>query len=146
MGFAPKTARSAGRAAMGEVTVSTDRRTQLLDVTASIAKLVHDSGVQQGTCHLYVPHTSAGVIINENADQDVIHDLVMALERIAPKAGGYRHREGNSDAHIKTALVGTSATVFIDNGKLDLGHWQGIFFCEFDGPRIRQMRVKIVPD
>ncbi len=85
MGFAPKTARSAGRAAMGEVTVSTDRRTQLLDVTASIAKLVHDSGVQQGTCHLYVPHTSAGVIINENADQDVIHDLVMALERIAPK-------------------------------------------------------------
>ena len=130
----------------GELTVRTERRTQLLDVTPAVAKMVHDSGVHSGICYLYVPHTTAGVIINENADPNVAADMEAALARLVPKDGGYRHAEGNSDSHIKTALVGTSATIFISNGQLELGRWQGIFFCEFDGPRTRRLRVKIVPD
>jgi secondary thiamine-phosphate synthase enzyme len=118
----------------------------LLDVTAAVARLVKDAGVQSGVCHLYVPHTTAGVLINESDDPDVATDIEAALARLVPKDGGYRHAEGNSDSHIKTALVGTSATIFISNGELDLGRWQGIFFCEFDGPRQRRLRVKIVPD
>lgn len=134
------------RVASGELSVQTERRTQLLDVTAGVAKLVRDSGVLRGTCHLYVPHTTAGVTINEKADPDVALDIAAALERIVPQSAAYRHGEGNSDAHVKAALVGSSATVFIDNGRLELGRWQGIFFCEFDGPRLRELRVKIVPD
>jgi secondary thiamine-phosphate synthase enzyme len=130
----------------GELAVRTERRTQLLDVTAAVAKMVQDSGVQSGICYLYVPHTTAGVIINENADPDVAADMEAALARLVPKDAGYRHAEGNSDSHIKTALVGTSATIFISGGQLELGRWQGIFFCEFDGPRTRRLRVKIVPD
>ena len=132
------------------------------DVTAAVAKLVQDAGVHSGICYLYVPHTTAGIMINENADPDVAVDIEAALARLVPpgspaqagsaRAGvtnevtGYRHAEGNSDSHIKTSLVGTSATIFISEGKLELGRWQGIFFCEFDGPRIRRLRVKIVPD
>jgi secondary thiamine-phosphate synthase enzyme len=130
----------------GEIAVRTERRTQLLDVTAAVAKMVQDSGVQSGICYLYVPHTTAGVIINENADPDVAADMEAALARLVPKDAGYSHAEGNSDSHIKTALVGTSATIFIGGGQLELGRWQGIFFCEFDGPRSRRLRVKIVPD
>jgi len=129
----------------GELAVRTERRTQLLDVTAGVAKMVADSGVQSGVCYLYVPHTTAGVIINENDDRDVAADIEAALERMVPKDAGYRHAEGNADSHIKTALVGTSATIFISNGQLELGRWQGIFFCEFDGPRTRRLRVKILP-
>jgi secondary thiamine-phosphate synthase enzyme len=94
----------------------------------------------------WIPHTTAGVIVNENDDPDVAADIEAALERIAPKDAGYRHAEGNADSHIKAALVGTSATIFISNGQLELGRWQGIFFCEFDGPRTRRLRVKILPD
>ena len=130
----------------GEITVRTERRTQLLDVTAAVAKMVQDSGVQSGICYLYVPHTTAGVIINENADPDVAADMETALARLVPKDASYSHAEGNSDSHIKTALVGTSATIFITGGQLELGRWQGVFFCEFDGPRSRRLRVKIVPD
>jgi len=130
----------------GEIAVRTERRTQLLDVTAAVAKLVQDSGVRSGVCYLYVPHTTAGVLINENADPDVAADIEAALTRLIPKNGAYRHAEGNSDSHIKTALVGTSATIFISGGQLELGRWQGIFFCEFDGPRSRRLRVKILPD
>ena len=130
----------------GELTVRTERRTQLLDVTAAVAKMVQDSGVHSGICYLYVPHTTAGVIINENADPDVTADMEAALGRLVPKDAIYRHAEGNSDSHIKTALVGTSATIFISGGQLELGRWQGIFFCEFDGPRSRRLRVKIVSD
>ena len=92
------------------------------------------------------PHTTAGIIINEAADPDVAADIEAALARLVPQNAGYRHAEGNSDSHIKTALVGTSATIFISEGQLELGRWQGIFFCEFDGPRTRVLRVKIVPD
>lgn len=134
------------RAAIGELSVQTDRRTQLLDVTAAVAKLVRNSGVQQGACHLYVPHTTAAVTINENADPDVALDIATALDRIVPQTAEYRHAEGNADSHAKAALIGSSVTVFIAAGQLELGRWQGIFFCEFDGPRMRTLRVKIVPD
>jgi secondary thiamine-phosphate synthase enzyme len=130
----------------GELAVRTERRTQLLDVTAGVSKMVQDSGVRSGVCYVYVPHTTAGVIINENADPDVAADIEAALARLVPKTSDYRHAEGNSDSHIKTALVGSSATIFISNGQLELGRWQGIFFCEFDGPRSRRLRVKILPD
>ena len=130
----------------GELAIRTQRRTQLLDVTAGVAKMVADSGVQAGVCYLYVPHTTAGIIINENADPDVAADIEAALERMVPKDAGYRHAEGNADSHIKTSLVGASATIFISNGQVELGRWQGIFFCEFDGPRTRRLRVKILPD
>lgn len=112
----------------GELSLRTEHRTQLLDVTAAVAKLVKDAGVQSGVCYLYVPHTTAGVLINENADPDVAADIEAALDRLIPKDGGYRHAEGNSDSHIKTALVGTSATIFISGGELELGRWQGISF------------------
>ena len=129
----------------GEISVRTERRTQLLDVTAAVSKMVQDSGVQSGVCYVYVPHTTAGVMINENADPDVAADIESALARMIPQKGDFRHSEGNSDSHIKAALVGTSATIFISGGQLELGRWQGIFFCEFDGPRTRRLRVKIVP-
>jgi secondary thiamine-phosphate synthase enzyme len=140
------TERGGSRTAIGEFSVKTERRTQLMDVTAGVAQLVRDSGVQQGICHLYVPHTTAGITINENADPNVALDIITALERIAPQSAEYRHAEGNADSHVKTALVGSSATVFVSGAQLELGRWQGIFFCEFDGPRTRTLRVKVVPD
>jgi secondary thiamine-phosphate synthase enzyme len=142
----PGTERGGKQTGIGEFSVRTERRTQLLDVTAGVAQLVRDSGVQQGICYLYVPHTTAGVTINENADPDVAFDIAASLERIAPQGADYRHAEGNADAHVKASLVGSSATVFVSGGQLELGRWQGIFFCEFDGPRTRTLRVKVVPD
>jgi secondary thiamine-phosphate synthase enzyme len=133
-------------APVGEIAVRTERRTQLLDVTSGVAKLVQGSGVQSGVCYVYVPHTTAGVIVNENDDPAVAADIEAALARLVPQKAIYRHTEGNADSHIKTALVGSSATIFISGGQLELGRWQGIFFCEFDGPRSRRLRVKIVPD
>jgi secondary thiamine-phosphate synthase enzyme len=130
----------------GELAIKTERRTQLVDITAGVAKLVKDARVRSGICHLYVSHTTAGVIINEHDDPDVARDIEMALDRLVPQNAGYRHAEGNADSHIKTALVGTSATIFIADGVLALGSWQGIFFCEFDGPRERRVQIKIVPD
>jgi len=126
--------------------IRTSRRTELADITCEIEKLVGESGVRQGVCHLYVSHTTAGIIVNENDDPDVARDLEAALDRMVPKAGPYQHAEGNADSHIKSALAGTSETLFIEEGRLALGRWQGIFFCEFDGPRRRQVHVKIVPD
>jgi secondary thiamine-phosphate synthase enzyme len=131
---------------MAELSIKTEQRTQLLDVTAQVAKVVKKVGVRSGICHLYVPHTTAGVIINEHDDPDVARDIEMAFDRIVPQNAGYRHGEGNSDSHIKAALAASSATIFISDGKLDLGRWQGIFFCEFDGPRERRLSVKIVSD
>jgi len=126
--------------------VSTARRTQLLEITTQVAKALAESGVTSGLCHLYVPHTTAGVTINENADPDVASDIEATLERLAPRNAGYAHAEGNADSHVKSVLVGVSATVPIENGRLALGTWQGIFFCEFDGPRRRQVRLRIIPD
>ena len=139
-------ARKIGRSVTGELALKTERRTQLLDVTAGVAHMVRDSGVRSGVCHLYVPHTTAGIVINEGADPQVARDIEAALDRLLPKDAGYLHAEGNADSHIKSVLAGASATVFIGEGRLELGRWQGIFFCEFDGPRQRTLRIKIVPD
>jgi secondary thiamine-phosphate synthase enzyme len=115
-------------------------------MTAEIQAAVRDSGCSEGTCYLYVPHTTAGILINEGYDPDVARDMEAALDKLVPHAGDYAHAEGNSDSHIKTALVGSSETVWIEAGRLALGRWQMIFFAEFDGPRTRELRVKIVPD
>jgi secondary thiamine-phosphate synthase enzyme len=126
--------------------IRTSRRTQLKNVTGEIQKVVLDFGCTEGVCHLYVPHTTAGVMINEGYDPDVARDLEVTLDRLVPHQGDYKHAEGNSDSHLKTAFVGTSETVWIENGEIALGRWQVIFFAEFDGPRSRELRLKIVPD
>jgi secondary thiamine-phosphate synthase enzyme len=128
------------------LSVKTDRRTQLVDVTAQVQKVVAASGVARGVCYLYVPHTTAAITINECADPDVARDVEGALDRLIPKTGPFRHGEGNSDAHVKAVLVGTSQMVLVEEGKLALGRWQGVFFCEFDGPRDRRLQVKVVAD
>ena len=126
--------------------VKTSRRTQLVNITAEVEKFVAASGVASGICQLSVPHTTAGVAINEGDDPDVARDVEAALDRLIPKDAPYKHFEGNSDSHIKSTLVGVSQSVQIEDGRLQLGRWQAIFFCEFDGPRQRELRVKIVPD
>lgn len=123
--------------------VTTERRVQFLDVTALIASEVMKSGVRNGLCHLFVPHTTAGITVNENADPDVVRDLTVALTRLAPESGDYRHMEGNSDAHLKASLMGFSISLPIMDGHLALGRWQGIYFCEFDGPRQRSLKMAI---
>jgi secondary thiamine-phosphate synthase enzyme len=124
--------------------VKTDQRTQLVDVTAQVQKFVAASGVSTGICYLYVPHTTAAITINECADPDVARDIEGALDRLVPKTGPYRHSEGNSDSHVKSVLVGASQIIHVEGGKLVLGRWQGVFLCEFDGPRERWLQVKIV--
>jgi secondary thiamine-phosphate synthase enzyme len=128
------------------LTVKTSRRTELVNITTEVARFVAASGVASGVCHLYVPHTTAGVTINEGDDPDVARDIEAALDRIVPRDAGYKHYEGNSDSHIKSSLVGVSQSVLIEGGRLLLGHWQAIFFCEFDGPRQREVHLKIQPD
>ena len=129
---------------MQTLIVKTDRRTQLVDVTAQVQKMVASSGVATGVCYLYVPHTTAAITINECADPDVACDVEGALDRLIPMAGPYRHSEGNSDSHVKAVLVGASQVIHVEGGKLVLGRWQGVFFCESDGPRERRLQVKIV--
>src|SRR5580693_5897432 len=126
--------------------VRTTRRTELQDVTDQIAAAVRESGCSDGVCHLYVPHTTAGVTINEGYDPAVAQDIAAALDRLVPRVANSAHAEGNSDSHIKAALVGSSETIWIVAGKLALGRWQRIFVAEFDGPRSRELRVKVVPD
>ncbi len=126
-----------------EITVRTDSRNQLIDITHKIQKLVDDSDINDGMVVIFVPHTTAAITINENADPSVKSDFLSYLERLIPRESGFRHSEGNSDAHIKASLVGSEVTVFISAGRLDLGTWQGIYFCEFDGPRSRRIIVKI---
>lgn len=124
--------------------VKTERRTQLVDVTEQIERAVAVTGVDSGVCYVYVPHTTAGVMINEHFDPDVATDLEGVFERLVPQSGPYRHAEGNSDSHAKAVLTGTSQMIFVEQGKLVLGQWQGVFFCEFDGPRERKMWVKVI--
>src|ERR1700731_2468461 len=123
-----------GAHAVHKIMVRTTRRTELKNVTAEIERLVRDSGIQSGVCHLYVPHTTAGVIVNEGYDPDVARDMEGAFDRLVPDSAMFRHAEGNSDSHIKTALVGSSEAVWIEDGRPALGQWQRIFFAEFDGP------------
>ena len=125
--------------------VKTSERNQIVDVTGQVRKLVKQRSVSDGMVIVYVPHTTAAVTINENADPDVKTDMLAKLSALIPKNESYyEHGEGNSDSHVKTSLVGNSATVLVENGELVLGTWQGIYFCEFDGPRTREMLVKIV--
>ena len=131
---------------METLLVKTDRRTQLVDVTERVQRAVTQAHVSSGVCYIYVPHTTAAVLINEHADPDVAMDVEATLDRLVPRTGAYRHSEGNSDSHVKAALVGASQVVFVEGGKLALGRWQGIFFCEFDGPRERKILVKVSAD
>jgi len=127
-----------------ELTVTTGTRTELVDITARVQEVVRQSLVGSGVCHLFVPHTTAGLALNENWDPSVREDIIRALEGLVPKVGDYSHAEGNSPAHIKATLTGSSATLLVDRSKLVLGTWQGIFLAEFDGPRQRRVLVKVV--
>jgi secondary thiamine-phosphate synthase enzyme len=128
------------------IRIQTSRRTELNDATRDIEAAVRASAVREGVCHLYVPHTTADVIVNEGYDPDVARDMEAAFDHLVPDSPLFRHSEGNSDSHIKTALLGSSVTIFIAEGRLRLGRWQKIFFAEFDGPRSRELHVKITPD
>ena len=125
-------------------TVKSKSRTQLIDITSEIQKAVRSSGILEGLCMLYVPHTTAAITINESADPSVASDIMMVLNEVIPWKADYRHLEGNSPAHIKSTLVGASEVVAIENGSLVLGTWQGIFFCEFDGPRTRSVHMRLL--
>ena len=124
-----------------QLTVPTRSRTELVDITARVQELVRDQGILDGAAMVFVPHTTAGVTINEAADPDVARDIIMTLNTLIPETLDYRHAEGNSPAHVKSSLMGSSILVEIAEGRLVLGTWQGIFFCEFDGPRTRKVRV-----
>lgn len=126
------------------LTVKTQTQTQLVDITDRVQQAVAASGIGEGFCMLYVPHTTAAVTINESADPSVNTDIVTALNKIVPWDAGYRHLEGNSPAHVKSSLIGASEWIAIENGKLMLGTWQGIFFCEFDGPRTRKLNIRFL--
>jgi secondary thiamine-phosphate synthase enzyme len=128
---------------MDTFTVNTQKRNEFVDITGQVRESLKRSGVRNGLGVVYCPHTTAGITINENADPDVVHDMLLWMERTIPKdQPGFRHDEGNSDSHIKASLIGSSATVLVENGQLILGRWQGIYFCEFDGPRSRNVHVK----
>lgn len=127
-----------------ELHVRTEARSQMVDITREVHKFVKETGVTEGVCYIYVPHTTAGVTINENADPGVTSDILSELEKIVPWNDGYKHLEGNSAAHIKAGMMGFSQAVIIRKGSLLLGTWQGIYFCEFDGPRHRKAFVKII--
>ena len=133
------------KTALHTETVKTASRSQMVDVTDRVQRILTQTGVEDGFVIVYVPHTTAAVTINENADPDVKHDLLKKLEEMVPKRESYyRHGEGNSDSHVKVSMVGPSVTVIVDQGRLVLGRWQGIYFCEFDGPRERELYVKVV--
>ncbi len=124
--------------------VRSGKRADAIEITDRVQQVVRESGIQTGLCQVYVPHTTAGVFINENADPDALADILSTLETLVPWENGYRHAEGNAAAHIKSALVGTSQTVPVRNGRLALGRWQGIFFADFDGPRERHFQVTVL--
>ncbi|MDP6457477.1 MAG: secondary thiamine-phosphate synthase enzyme YjbQ [Candidatus Marinimicrobia bacterium] len=126
------------------LSVATHQRIDFVDITSQVREEVNKSRVEDGMVVIYVPHTTCGVTINESADPDVAEDIKMQLTKLVPHKGGYHHLEGNADSHIKTSMIGSSETVFIENGKLVLGTWQGIFLCDFDGPRTRKVYIKIV--
>jgi secondary thiamine-phosphate synthase enzyme len=126
-----------------QIEINTKTKTDLIDITSDIDKIIRESKIKDGICFLFTPHTTGGLTLNENADPSVRKDILMELNKNVPFQDGYHHTEGNASAHIKTTLVGSSQVLFIESGKLVLGTWQGIFFCEFDGPRRRTILVKI---
>ncbi len=129
---------------MTELRIRTESRVALIDITEQVNRAVSETGVKAGLCNLFVPHTTAGVIVSENWDPDVTHDLLMQLERIVPRNGSYRHGEGNSQAHILSVMVSTSIGIPVRGGRLALGRWQGVMLAEFDGPRDRSLMVTVV--
>ncbi len=131
---------------LSEISVRTRRRSELIDITGQVTAAIVESGITEGLCHIFVPHTTAAVTINEKADPDVARDIEATLERIVPAGAGYRHSEGNSDSHIKSSLVGAHELVIVSGGRPVLGTWQAVFFCEFDGPRSRRCLIRISGD
>ncbi|UCF05858.1 MAG: YjbQ family protein [bacterium] len=132
-----------GHTVVREFSVTTRRRNQLIDITGEIRKSISESGIVEGICHIFVPHTTAAVTINEKADPNVATDIETTMERIVPHGWNYRHSEGNSDSHIKSTFVGVTEHVIVRGGAPVLGTWQAVFFCEFDGPRTRRCVVQI---
>jgi len=126
------------------INVKSRQRTEFIDITAEVGQALRESDIKDGVCYVYVPHTTAGLTINEGADPSVQRDIQHMLTKLIPQDGGYHHREGNSDAHIKSSLVGVSAYIPIEGGKLALGTWQAVYFCEFDGPRHRRTVIKFI--
>ena len=126
------------------INLKSKTRIELIDITEMVQEVIKEAGVTKGICYLYIPHTTAAITINEGADPSVQRDIINALNRMVPYEMNYSHREGNADAHIKSTLVGTSVNIIIDEGKLLLGTWQSIFFCEFDGPRHRRVAIKFI--
>lgn len=129
---------------MTRVDIRTERREQALDITGDVSSAVMAAGVNEGVAHVYCPHTTAGIAVNEHADPDVMSDVFDWLARTVPERGGWQHAEGNADAHVKAVLVGSSVSVPVSDGHLALGTWQGVFFCEFDGPRSRHFLVSVL--
>jgi secondary thiamine-phosphate synthase enzyme len=129
---------------MEQIHIKTSNQCELLDITSKVESIVKKDGVENGLCYIFVPHTTAGITINENADPDVVSDILMELNKIVPPKDNYLHAEGNSAAHIKSSIVGCSQEVLIEEGSLRLGTWQSLFFCEFDGPRSRKVWVKVM--
>jgi len=129
---------------MREITVKTKDHCQFVNIDREVQQVVDESGVRDGVCAIFVPHTTAGITINENADPDVVRDMKLILDRVVPWEGGYAHAEGNSAAHVKASMMGSSAQALVREGKLQLGKWQSIYFCEFDGPRTRSVWVKLI--
>ena len=129
---------------MDEISVKTSSHTQFMDITSKVREILKKTGIKDGMCTVFTPHTTAGITINENADPDVLCDIIKEMEKVVPLNDGYTHVEGNSAAHIKSSLFGCSETVIIRDGSLMLGTWQSVFFCEFDGPRSRKVWVKII--
>ena len=127
-----------------QLRVKTNSRTELVDITPGLQRIVAESGVRSGMCYIVVPHTTSGVTINENSDPNVGRDLLKELNKVIPFDDNYGHTEGNSAAHIKSSIIGVSKTVMVEDGRLALGTWQAVFFCEFDGPRERRVMVKII--
>lgn len=126
--------------------IKTNTHTEMQEITDRVQEAVSDSGIENGICMLFVPHTTAAVTINENADPDVVRDFIMELDKIVPWDDGYHHFEGNSAAHLKACIIGFSEYIIVENGRLQLGTWQGIYFCEYDGPRSRKLKIKIMED
>ena len=129
-----------------QLRVKTNSKTEFLDITQGVQRLVSESGVRSGICYIYVPHTTSGVTINENTDPNVGRDILKELNKVIPFEDNYGHHEGNSAAHIKSTLVGVSKIVIVEEGRLALGTWQSIFYCEFDGPRDRRVLIKVMKD
>ncbi|MCM8797018.1 MAG: secondary thiamine-phosphate synthase enzyme YjbQ [Candidatus Omnitrophica bacterium] len=129
---------------MERIEIRTARRVELVEITEQIQRVLNKAKVKEGICFIFCPHTTAGLTINENADPSVRQDIIDTLIRLVPENAGYAHAEGNADSHLKSSLLGSSLTVFVQNGLLVLGTWQGIYFCEGDGPRAREVWVKVL--